>query len=118
MEKELKSKDLRIGNLVYDYKNSIHKIAELVEDDDLSEYFSPIKLNYTILEELGFTEHVNDYYYLGKYIVRFDDDEGNFYFPFFEIGDWEMRIEYVHELQNLYFALTGEELELKHESKP
>jgi hypothetical protein len=27
-------------------------------------------------------------------------------------------ITFVHQLQNLYFALTGEELELKHESKP
>lgn len=27
-------------------------------------------------------------------------------------------LNYVHELQNLYFALTGEELELKSESKP
>jgi len=26
--------------------------------------------------------------------------------------------QFVHQLQNLYFALTGEELELKHESKP
>lgn len=34
------------------------------------------------------------------------------------IGSWEgfndIPIKYVHQLQNLYFALTGEELELKH----
>ena len=30
-------------------------------------------------------------------------------------GDFCVNIEYVHQLQNLHFALTGEELELKNE---
>ena len=49
----MQSKDLRIGNFVYDYKNRIHRIAELFDGDDIEEYFSPININYTILENLG-----------------------------------------------------------------
>ena len=123
----MQSKDLRIGNLVGYIDGGIFKVIGIhkygldVEDDIETtymeyEYFEPINLNYTILENLGWTERVNDYYYLGEYKIRFDEDV--FYFMFFDLGDWEQKIEYVHELQNLYFALTGEELELKVESKP
>ena len=40
-----------------------------------------------------------------------EDDEGNLTGVF--MYDFRIQIKYVHQLQNLYFALTGEELILK-----
>jgi hypothetical protein len=39
-----------------------------------------------------------------------DFDEPDYQFLTYKVGDEILRIDYVHQLQNLYFALTGEEL--------
>jgi hypothetical protein len=36
-----------------------------------------------------------------------------FYFQYPSLYSGEIKIKYVHQLQNLYFALTGEELKIK-----
>ena len=41
--------------------------------------------------------------------MDFDNDDSES----FEIEDKNINIKYVHQLQNLYFALTGEELTIK-----
>lgn len=88
-----------------------------VYSDENIEHFSefkPIPLTEEWLLKFGFQEHPNDYYYFEGYKIRFDLDNDltpiKFYFLFFDIGDWEMEIKYVHQIQNLYFALKEEEL--------
>ena len=39
-----------------------------------------------------------------------DFDEPDYQFLNYKVADEILRIDYVHQLQNLYFALTGEEL--------
>jgi hypothetical protein len=130
-------KELRIGNLV-DLGNRIAKIIEIgylscvvgdLEEtqDTIEDYerIKPIPLTEELLYKFGFvdidkrdhdyniyTDSNHDYYLQidtrrkdGKYTIldnSFDD------LRVFSMVD----IVYVHQLQNLYFALTGEELTL------
>jgi hypothetical protein len=73
----------------------------------------PIPLNTKWLEKFGFEySEFEDLFQKGGYDVDIKD---NIYCHFYmnEYGDWYKDIEHVHTLQNLYFALTGEELTVK-----
>lgn len=125
----MKVNEFRIGNWIYipqtktnEQIGSIEENGRFTTKNYKSSYSSieclkPISLTEKWLLKLGFQEHPNDYYYLGGYKIRFDLDNDlnpiKFCFLFFDIGDWEMEIKYVHQLQNLYFALTCEELKIK-----
>lgn len=71
---------------------------------------SPIKINEEWLVNLGFDKFPGsgqlfdtDNFWSGRLI-----NEG-----FFEISHLELTLKYVHDLQNVFFALTGRELQLK-----
>lgn len=115
MKKELQCKDLRIGNLVYNregnkvWVNPNHLIVMVYGINDL---FKPIPLTEEMCDNLGC------YYGIGGE-PRFLANDLSISIHFknecviIELGDGIIfidYIEYVHELQNLYFALTGEEL--------
>lgn len=141
---EIKTTELRIGNLIYDDFNEIH-IVEKIEskkfndwngsDPSLIVFSKPkdsnnnmyscdtvtgIPLTEEILLNLGF-ELVNDsgdskdYSIKGfDYYVGIDHEDiridfvtkSGCYCVFYD----DERFQYVHQLQNLYFALTGKEL--------
>ncbi|WP_107039945.1 hypothetical protein [Brumimicrobium mesophilum] len=118
----IKSKDLRIGNLLtskswggyhpvsgievfrshFEVKigGYIHKIS-----DDAQVDLDTIPLDKSDLIKFGFVKEECFYYKNG---VAIEDD-----FTLEGFGDVELK--YVHQLQNLYFALTGEELVMKDE---
>lgn len=84
-------------------------------------HFSPIELNKEWFNKLGMTYYSlptksnrSVGYYTVKYGNRFkiNSSDGNYSFVNF-IKD----IRYVHELQNLYFAITGTELTYENETK-
>ena len=84
--------------------------------DDLQ----PIPLTEEWLEKFGFTKAI--YYDVDQnYYVYFDFSIYNFYdegWFFLDPDNGHINtkgVKYVHEIQNLYFALTGEELILKSE---
>ena len=121
----IKANELRIGNY-YKHPTSINDFDVMEDIDFISvmvNQFKPIPLTEEWLLRLGFTRHHEDY---GNDIVMLKScvhqpREGMTYkiYPD-ELGSAEMpknakRIKYVHQLQNLYFALTGEELTLKDE---
>jgi len=134
----MQSKDLRIGNLVKGNSRGgthILDIGILKYIDETKSGYSPITLTEEWLVKFGFEKYTDKdeivYSHLGlKYCdVYLTEDEREiipeFSFYSYDSKDYltliyglEIQIEYVHQLQNLYFALTGEELELKHESKP
>ena len=72
----------------------------------------PIPLTEEWLERCGFYGR-NDFKWIGK--VGIQSVDGKYYFAFKDMGNVMFRsiveCKYVHALQNLYFALTGQELE-------
>jgi hypothetical protein len=116
----MQSKDLRIGNYVWNDLpfggSEVYQIKVYDFGCAIMTNSKPIRLTETIIIGLGFS-YVKEgrlIKYFGEMLCEIFPD-GVFFIKNIEITK---KIKYVHELQNLYFALTGEELELKHESKP
>jgi hypothetical protein len=85
---------------------------------DLSEIY-PILLTSELLEKFGFKEHpmhdsegneVGYYYYHPSDFVLNEQQEQNTPSLYFQDGPKKVFIHHLHQLQNLFFDLTGEEL--------
>lgn len=134
----MKVQELRIGNLVYDNNNEVITVDALDEGgvnpyhptDDLHvgsvEYdeVKPIPLTEEWLLDFGFCKNKNNDYWLGWITgyLELIPSKGFFYPQLVSIPELSneneqrvpfRRIEFVHDLQNVIFALTGEELKLK-----
>jgi hypothetical protein len=121
----MKASELRIENLIYNkqgnivYVNTNHLtlLSYGIENE-----FQPIPLTEEWLLKFGFafrkmgaggavfTRH-NGHWYKDD-IPYFAGSNGKHFDIFLQFGDG-VEIQYVHQFQNLYFALTGEELEMK-----
>lgn len=134
-KKEIKTNELRIGNYMYNFSNwnTIRITAKDILDFESSSFnqrlvlFQPILLNDKILQKIGFEvnkpfiENKNtfrEYMYRGFVVRKFGLD--NYYcvnhndvFKGNNISMATKAIQYVHQLQNLFFALKGEELILE-----
>jgi hypothetical protein len=125
----MKASELRIGNYVkFDnhedeyYKVSGCDISEL-SDELIDLNASPIPLTEEWLLKFGFIRHHYDYANDVIYIKNIADNEidnAEFEWGVYpnELGSGiqiknRKSLKYVHQLQNLYFALTGEELVVK-----
>ncbi len=96
-------KELRIGNLIL-INGKQTEIIHLVCDDDYS-HFEPIPLTEEWLVRAGFEfDKIDGYWYIDEYWRYFFEGDVCF------LGNFSHAVDYVHQLQNLYFALTGEEL--------
>lgn len=69
------------------------------------------------LVKLGFVKSAEDYYFQQHvwvntkgFRIAVDDEDFTLNIPHNDCG-YYTRLQYVHQLQNLYFALTGEELQ-------
>ena len=115
--------ELRIGNiveyLVYDeLANPKSEWFENVVDlDDLkaietSENYRPMKLNEDILLKFGFVLDGFGWYWLNEenYFTKVGFAYGT-NDELFEFEGIEIPMKHVHQLQNIYFALTGKELQ-------
>lgn len=87
-------------------------LKDLEEDEyDFNEKYSPIILDHFWLKKLHFEASITDKSIFSNDIVEIqertieNDSELRFYYN-------HKRIMYVHELQNLFFALTGIELQI------
>ena len=117
----MKAQELRIGNLIYSHSRlfptEIIKVKPYVIDWQLKyselKNFEPIPLTEEWLLKLGF-DFGSDF--IGEcFFIEFDDkndffihiENDKFYYNYDEI-----EIKHVHQLQNLYFALTNNELEI------
>ena len=121
------AKELRIGNLIHVFRNPTDKgfsAMEVVcidkENVELSDGFlvnhetgiQSIPLTEGWLLKFGFVKGINEYsgqecIFTNKINIYFDEDVASLY----KYNDCRVYINHVHSLQNLYFALTGEELE-------
>jgi hypothetical protein len=109
----MKANELRIGNYV-----DLFGMTATVQPDDFNlrehgiaiEQGKPIPLTEEWLNRFGATKYSNDTHHIAfMWIINIDNNT------------WEIRvnldfllceIQHVHQLQNLYFALTGEELKI------
>jgi len=106
----MKATELRIGNIIY---NTVaDRNTAIIADQYSIQYahlYKPIPLTEQWLKDFGFEK---------KFI---DNDEGRYYD--YELNEFHIhglsnnhfiflmrKINYVHQLQNLYFALTEKEL--------
>jgi hypothetical protein len=116
----MKASELRIGNLIYNkqgnivYVNTNHLtlLSYGIENE-----FNPIPLTEEWLLKFGFEVSGGEISYnKNKLSIYFGDTilsgkNGRTYWNSWTI--LEESPKYVHQLQNLYFALTGEELTIK-----
>lgn len=114
------AKELRIGNWVkYIGGEAIVENGEAIMDiDDGLDRVEPIPLTEGWLVRFGFSGPFFDagkYYLLNGHCVYIFDDFFEFEFAPNRDSRFNLfcKYQYVHQLQNLYFALTGEELTIK-----
>jgi len=111
----MEAKDLRIGNYVSVDECSTWAITELdiVAVCTFKGSHKPIPLTEEWLVKFGFFEKYkscfNRWNIKGFSLNDNEDRNGDLQGVF--IYDYKLEVSYVHQLQNLYFALTGEELE-------
>lgn len=111
----MEARELRIGNIVE--KNGVEYVADHVTIA-MAHNYHPIPLTPEILEKCAIvvlgskwllTEDKDSHYIWrndnGKIFYVIDD--------FGHDGRSEVEIKYLHQLQNLYFALTGEDLKIE-----
>lgn len=104
--------ELRIGNWIMsgDYL-FYHQISSGKEIDQSSHAYQPIKLTRELLAQLGFCFH--RYFELWQRendsdpVIKIDKDFNVLNFSNQPVG---IKVEYLHQLQNVYFALKGAEL--------
>ena len=121
----MKANELRIGNYVNNVNTNDLICVDANNIKDAANYDlwvgEPIPLTGEWLLKLGFRMHTNSgswfhTYTKDKFVIedRFSGLLKNRSHKFeHEACRWENDIRYVHQLQNLYFALTGEELKIK-----
>jgi hypothetical protein len=123
----MKANELRIGNLLLDRGDKLlrldywdfmkpaqrmfiegSEVHSLTED---LEYCKPIPLTAEWLLKFGFERRqIKDLISYNTNQLELYQYASNNNKIFFEHADGEVELKYVHQLQNLYFALTGEEL--------
>jgi hypothetical protein len=124
--KQITVEELRIGNLIWrvhsPYGTEHNRWVEVVDKIDKyndlltlpSSYTEPISLTEEWLIKAGFKRSEAEdvvYYQHGKLVICNWDNKG---FIMSNAFSFDLRVELktVHQLQNLYFALTGEELKI------
>jgi hypothetical protein len=126
-----KSNELRIGNWVLNYGQYVCVEADdIVDCHHQPESYDPIPLTPEILEKAGFKKNYwNNSFYPGRFslsLFEMHNYKGDAFFEYDSIDNILMllssdggdtstvieKIQFLHQLQNLYFAITGEELEI------
>lgn len=111
----MKANELRIGNYVLDSEGG--QVTEVMPSDfsiTVCTYLEPIPLTEEWLIKFGFYYNKSFEHYQLVY------DNGSVLIIEKSIRAWiwkfnkvqSIKLQHVHQLQNLYFALTGEELKL------
>ena len=126
----IEANELRIGNLVFDHLGRVQTVAETRVDAYICYLSSGAKLKYKLntaqpipltekwLLKLDFTKDEYGFFKWGFYLEnRANDTHSKGVFKE-DFGAWInnsylREIRFVHQLQNLIFALYGEELTVK-----
>lgn len=115
----IKASELRIGNYVQGITSRVKYKIDINNLKDV-DAFKGIPLTNEILEKVGFVKgkpQSSGFYGYSNGVVMLDNDfslslfDGRMDDP--ETKEYCPEIKYLHQLQNLYFALIGEELNVK-----
>lgn len=107
----VKANELRIGNWVIDNITKAHGQVNHIsnKDDDI---YTPIILTDEILLKCRFKYqnilkkiYFKNVWLFNRFRINETADNGIFYYK-------ELKVDSLHKLQNLYFCLTGEELNI------
>jgi len=125
----MKAEDFRVGNLVRVKSSKVAIPITLIRLSNFSvgmEDIEPIPVTEGVLSDFGFEKVVDNRGVTGyveyelcvgqvnivvekEKLPKYEDDEFKFY-----LDDCYLKhIEYVHQVQNLYYAVSGEELSLR-----
>lgn len=112
----MKANELRIGNWVKGITGNPIKLTGadifVLEQGDDNGLCEPIPLTPEVLEKCGFEKSLG-VYVINKACIFGSLSKINIYIEDYD-ADYEFTCpEHLHQLQNLYFALTGEELQYK-----
>lgn len=105
----IQENELRVGNYLYDGVGGIIKVE--VDDlyDNVRKYYEPIPIMEEILLKCGFEKsYTKGVFRLGDWTIDLYSKTWKFKREWIDIN-----FKYLHQLQNLYFALTNQELEIK-----
>lgn len=122
-EKQVKAQELRIGNLIFNDRDEVIEVEQIQYMDDDVPYkkelgeFAVNQIAITIYKGIPITEEwLSKFGFEKKGPFKWDKDELSNYVMKYpnacRYGDDQVNLLYVHQLQNLCFALTGEELTL------
>lgn len=122
----MEASELRIGNYYRSIAmNDVHRVDlftfaewfndQEADDDSTGDWMAPIPLTEEWLRNFGFLADGDGIFDKDgfTFIVDWQSVSLNSTYDYTGIQLDENEIKYVHQLQNLYFALTGKELELK-----
>jgi len=117
----MKANELRIGNLITSKMSGVLTVQMIPIDIDMSRY-EQIPLTEEWLLKFGFEKknHIwsdksvsEGLFFKNKYFIEISLDGFLFCELHYSGQGWFMKtIKHVHQLQNLYFALVGSELQL------
>lgn len=120
------ARELRIGNIVYfnNYEQlDIDQIKTLtfidfeqICYDKHANRFSPIQLTQEILEKWCYFIYNGNILKLNDFEIGYENDD--FVYNQFSVRYKKLiilKVKYLHQLQNLIYALTGEELKVNYE---
>jgi hypothetical protein len=112
----MKATELRIGNWVldgHDYERVNYRMIEMIVKNEAE--FDPIKLTEEILLKSCVRQDVKKFLFKVLDGYNWVEERNGEYLWFINRFDFHLKapLKYVHQLQNLYFALTGEELNVE-----
>jgi hypothetical protein len=119
----IQENELRIGNLLNHNNGSIVgsfivgliHLEDIIKDNSHAREYDPIPLTEEWLLKFGFKKTMSWTYTIdlvGNLKLVYYLGEKGFSIGFKNYSDFS-NLKYVHQLQNLYFALTKQELEIK-----
>jgi len=128
--------ELRIGNWVRHTSNYSHRnrdessIFDFIFDQSdfygdsectisIENDITPIPLDDEWMMRFGFVNQFDEWHLNSVTLEShsYGDDMTGLFYPLRDRGLMDMHVKHVHQLQNLYHALTGEELTLKARSE-
>jgi hypothetical protein len=112
--KEMEAKELRVGNIVR-YADSVYldggkvtEVGDIIQYE--TDYYEQIPLTEEWLLKFGAEKQCDDLFDFENYKFGYFYFKNNELYSVFQSQQLCEPIKYVHQLQNLYFALTGTEL--------